>query len=72
MKHKISFHSLITSICFGLIGWLIIDLYILKLSLPEFIIIEVIMVIMQIFANFVKVKLGIFSESKSSNFYDKQ
>jgi hypothetical protein len=71
MKHKINFHSLMISICFALVGWIIINLCIVKLSLTQFIIIEVVMVILQIFANFVKVKLRLFSQPKSSNSYDK-
>jgi len=60
MKDKLNFHSLIISISFALIGWIIINLCIVELSLEQFIIIEVVMVILQIFANFVKVKLRLF------------
>lgn len=53
------FHNIIISILFSVLVWLLVNNYLVKMHLYEFICIEIIIGFSQIFCIFVKEKLGI-------------
>ena len=58
-------HNIILSVIFSIITWYIVNLYVVQIALKEFIIIEILMAFVQIFSNFVRVKVGLLDEKKS-------
>lgn len=57
-------HNIILSVIFSIITWYIVNLYVVQIALKEFIIIEILMAFVQIFSNFVRVKVGLLDEKK--------
>lgn len=47
------------TIAFSLFAWVIVDTFIIEISIIQFIIIEVFMAFMELFSTFVKVKTGL-------------
>ena len=70
MSYTDKFNSFIISLLFSIIAFGLINIFILRLSITDFIIIEIIMAILQIFSNFVKVKAGLLKDQKSNKVYD--
>ena len=51
------------TVAFSLIAWFIVNIFIIEISIYQFIIIEVFMAFMEIFSTFVKVKTGLEEDS---------
>ena len=56
-------HSFMLTVAFSLIAWFIVNIFIIEISIYQFIIIEVFMAFMEIFSTFVKVKTGLEEDS---------
>jgi hypothetical protein len=61
------FHSFMLTVALGLVAWFIVNMFIVKITILQFIIIEVFMAFMEILSTFVKVKVGLEEDSESSN-----
>lgn len=57
-------HSLLLSVTFSILVWIIVSKYLFPIKLWQFIIIEIVLAIGEVFSTFVKAKLGVITEVK--------
>lgn len=60
------FHSWMLTLALTSVAYVVINKFIIEISIIQFIIIEIFMAFMEIFSNFVKVKSGLEKDSESS------